>query len=459
MRSTAAALFALSLSTCPASAQDCDCDHVVGLTDTIFDGRDTPVAPGDRICVTAGTREFLRFRHVQGTAEAPVEIINCGGRVVIHNEDRAYALVFEEDSQHFHVTGTGDPAIEHGFDISCPDTEPYPGIGLWLLGRSTDYEADHMEIHDTGFAGVSAKTDPLCDGSADQGVFVQRNASIHHLWVHDTGGEGFYVGSTQSDGQTITCDGASEVHQPHFLEGIELHDNLVENTGWDGMQVGMARSGCRVYRNVIRHVGLAGELYQQQGLQIGTFSACEVFANVIEDGPAMGIIVLGAGETFIHSNLIVGFTMADGIYANHSDRVPGAAYRIAFNTIVGWDRNGITVFGPNLAPSEAVSNLLVGSGDGIGAGGDVAWREDGNLVFGTEAEAGFVGGGDYHLAVGSSAIGAGVPVAGVAVDLDGYPRADPPAAGAFEYRDPSVDAGPIGFDVGTPPPPRDAGPG
>ena len=93
MRSTAAALFALSLSTCPASAQDCDCDHVVGLTDTIFDGRDTPVAPGDRICVTAGTREFLRFRHVQGTAEAPVETpVPLEGA-----EDGLFTSLFPED--------------------------------------------------------------------------------------------------------------------------------------------------------------------------------------------------------------------------------------------------------------------------------------------------------------------------------------------------------------------------
>ena len=442
-----------------AKAQDCACDHRIELGTLGFDGAAQGVMPGDRICVMAGTREYLRFQHVQGSESAPVTILNCGGQVVIHNEDRAYALVFEDDSHHFRVTGTGDDAIPFGFDISAPDTDPYPGVGLWLLGRSTNYEADHLEIHDTGFAGVSAKTDPICDGSADQDVFVQRDASLHHLFVHDTGGEGFYVGSTQSDGQTITCGGSPEVHQPHFLEGIDIHDNLVERTGWDGMQVGMARSGCRVYRNVIRHVGLAREMYQEQGLQIGTFSACEVFANRIEDGPAMGIIVLGASETFIHSNLIVGFTSGDGIYANHGDRNPGVRYRIAFNTIVGWDRNGITVFGPMLGASEAVSNLLVGVGTGsaIAAGGDVAWTETRNIGVRTSVEAGFVGADDYHLTSTSVAVGAGLAVSGVDLDLDGYPRASPPSAGAFEYRDPTIDAGVIGFDAGLPVT-RDAGP-
>ncbi len=437
------------LSPARASAQ-CDCDHTIALDVTGFDGAAEGVMPGDRICVMAGARSFLRFQNIAGTAEAPVTILNCGGRVTISNDDRAYALVFEDDSHHFRITGTGDDAHTYGFDISAPDREPYPGVGLWLLGRSSDYEADHLEIHHTGFAGVMAKTDPLCDGSADQGVFVQRNSRLHHLWVHDTGGEGFYVGSTQSEGHTITCDGTSEVHQPHWLEGVEIHDNLVEDTGWDGMQVGMARQGCRVYRNVIRRVGLEGVEFQQQGLQIGTYSRCEVFGNVISDGPAMGIIVLGADETFIHDNLIVGFTAADGIYAHHRDVIPGARYRFDQNTIVGWMRNGITVFGGQLGPSEALGNLMVGAGPGVAAGGDVDWTEASNVVVATAAEAGFVSDGDYHITDTSIARGAGTVIEDALYDLEGYPRASPPSAGAYEHRDPTIDAGPLVRDAGTP---------
>ena len=227
--SVALALVLLALAD-PAAAQDCECDFTIPTDVTGFDGDMEGVGPGDRVCVEAGEREFLRFRHLSGSAAEPIEIVNCGGLVRIHNEERAYALVFEDDSHDFHLTGTGDPALTYGFEISAPATTPYPGVGLWLLGRSTDYEVDHVEIHDTGFAGVSAKTDPLCDGSADQDVFVQRNVSFHHLFVHDTGGEGFYIGSTQADGHTITCDGASEVHQPHFLEGIALTDSIIQDT-------------------------------------------------------------------------------------------------------------------------------------------------------------------------------------------------------------------------------------
>lgn len=439
----------------PADAQECDCDHVVDLETQRVDGDELGIAPGDRVCVTAGEREFLRLSNLTGTAEAPIEILNCGGLVRIHNEDRAYALVFEDDSQFFHLTGTGDPALTYGFEISVPTREPYPGVGLWLLGRSTNYEADHIEIHDTGFAGVSAKTDPLCDGSADQGTFTQRDVSFHHMYVHDTIGEGFYIGSTQANGQTINCDGASETHQPHFLEGIRLTDNLIENTGWDGAQIGMAREDCVVARNVIRNVGLEGVEFQQQGLQIGSFSKCEIFRNRLENGPTNGIFVLEADDTWVHDNVVIGFE-GDGIYANLRDRFEGKRYRFHHNTIVGSGEDALQVFGGGLGPSEALSNLVVGNGTGVSAGGDVDWTAMGNVEL-AAGEGGFVADGDYHLLADSPARGAGVSVEGLDLDFEGYPRADPPSAGAYEYRDPDVDAGFVPTDGGALPE-RDGGP-
>lgn len=434
------ALIALANQT-QASAQDCNCDQQLGLDVTRFDGQDAGVSPGDRICVMAGERPFLRFSNLAGTEEAPLTIVNCGGRVRIHNTDRAYALVFEADSKHFHITGTGDPSYTYGFDISAPAREPYAAVGLALIGRATNYEVDHLEIHDTGFAGISAKTDPLCNGSADQDVFVQRDIDLHHLWVHDTGGEGFYVGSTQSNGQSITCDGANELHQPHFLEGVSIHDNLVEDTGWDGMQVGMARSNCAVYRNIIRHVGLAAVDQQQQGLQIGTYSACAVYDNLISDGPAMGIIVLGGGSTQIYNNLIVDFPEADSIYANQRDQVPTAEYHIAFNTLVNWGRNGITIFGAQLGPSSARSNLLVGPGQGVSAGSDVPFTAEHNLVL-NDSTGVFRSSTDFHLAQNSPALGQGTTVDGIPNDLDGVARAEPPAVGAYEWAEPGQDSAP-----------------
>ncbi|MGE0786287.1 MAG: right-handed parallel beta-helix repeat-containing protein [Sandaracinaceae bacterium] len=446
----------LAFVSASARAQDCGCDHTLGLEVTEADGMDLGVMPGERVCVTAGTREFLRLQRFFGSEAAPIEVINCGGQVVIHNEDRAYALVVEEDSHHVHVTGTGDDTLTYGFDVSAPDRDPYPGIGVWLNGRSTDIEVDHIEVHHTGFAGVMAKTDPLCDGSADQGVFLQHATRLHHLYVHDTGGEGFYVGSTQSNGHSIMCMGMTEVHQPHFLEEVDIYENLVEDTGWDGMQVGMAHSGCRVYRNEIHRVGLEREMYQQQGLQIGTFSVCDVYENTITDGTANGLLVIGAGDMTATNNVLLRFE-GDGVYSNANDVIAGARYRFYFNTIADYGGNAITVFGGVLGASEAFDNLMIGDTE-IAVGGDVAWTAGSNLRFASEGEAGVVSPADYHLTETSPARGAGEAAGGVDTDRDGLPRADPPSVGAYEYRDLTVDAGvPPGRDAGSVPPGTDAG--
>lgn len=416
----------------------CNCTHTFTPGATVINGNEQGIQPGDTICIEAGNYEFLRFQEIRGTDAAPVTITNCGGQVVIHNDDRAYGLVLEGASTFVHLTGTGDPATEYGFDISAPDREPWPGVALVLGDKSTNFEVDHMEIHHTGFAGVTCKTDPLCDGSADQDVFVQRNVSLHHLYVHDTGGEGFYIGSTQSSGHTITCDGNQETHQPHYLDGIQVHHNIIERTGWDGAQIGMARSDCAFYANTIVDVGSAGEQYQQQGLQIGAFSSCEVYNNIIMDGPVMGIIVLGAGDSRFYNNLIVDFG-EDGIYANQQDFAAGATWQFFYNTIVDYARNGLRVHGADLGGIVAQNNLIVGAEGHLAIGNEVPNVTEAGNVTVTSGDGVFAGNDDYHLAETSPARGTGTAV-DIDFDLDGQLRAVPPSAGAYEYAEDSPGA-------------------
>ncbi len=440
-----------------AAAQDCGCDHVLDLDVTSVSGADLGVEPGDVVCVAAGERQFLRLSGFVGSPEAPIVVTNCGGVSTIRNTDRAYALVIEGQSRYLHVTGTGDESAEHGFRISAPDTDPYPGIGVWILGRSSDVEVDHVEVYETGFAGVMAKTDPACEDRAAWPDYVQRNVHLHHLWVHDTGGEGFYVGSTQAMGYERTCDGATVTIPAHFLEGIEIDHVLIEDTGWDGAQVGFARSGCSVHDNVIRRVGLAGEMYQQQGLQIGAYSSCEVRRNVLSDGPAMGIIVLDSADSLFADNVIARFA-GDGIYANLRGLVDEASYRFVHNTIVAPSGAAIRLFGAGVHDAVAWNNFVIAAADGegsIAAGSDVGFEAADNVFAASIAEAGVAGDDDFHLGDSSPARGAGrdLTAMGFALDLDGRARAMPPSAGAYEHAADAPDAGPLPPDAGA----RDAG--
>jgi len=425
------------LSASEARAAPCDCDHVLGLDAQVVDGTALGVQPGQSVCVQGGQRPFLRLQKFTGTDGQPIQIRNCEGQVDISNDDKGYALTIEQ-SNFVHLTGTGDDAFEHGFRVrGAKDGPDYSAMSVAIGELSSDIEVDHVEAYEAGFAGFMVKTEPRCDGSSNLGTFVMHNVALHHNYIHDTKGEGIYFGSTGYGGREYTCDGVKKLLYPHEHHGADIHDNLIENTGWDGAQIGVTPKGCQFYRNTIRKVGLGGELYQQQGLQIGGASACEIWGNVLMDGPTNGIFILGADDTRVYNNLVVGF-MEHGIYANDQEQDLQARYRFAFNTIVGSGKGGLTVFGAKLGPGYAYSNVVIGSAP-IGIGGDILdFVEMANQTADTPDALGFVdpAARDFHLRMDSPLRDAGVaaPELELADDLDGTPRSDGlPDVGAFEF--------------------------
>ena len=457
-RALALASVTLALALAPgAHAQDCQCDHTIPLGQDGVTGPELGVAAGDVVCVEAGERPFLTIDDFVGTEQAPITIINCGGQVRIANSDRGYGIRIE-GSSFFHLTGTGDAAVEYGFDVSASRNGPdYSGSGVPVGGLSSDYEIDHLEVHHTGFAGFVLKTESRCDGSANLGNFVQRNTHVHHTYVHDTGGEAFYVGSTGYGGRDFDCDGQTVTLYPHEHDGVFLHDNRIEDTGWDGLQVGVTPRNCEVYRNAIARVGrTATDPVQTRGIQIGGASACRIYDNLLVDGPTIGIFVLGAADTLIQNNVVVDFD-EDGIYANdqQNSAIAGSSYQILHNTVVRSGDTAISIFGSLTSGNAVVNNLLVATSvsPALGIGGDVDAQEQGNLELSTVAEAGFEDAAalSFRLLADSVARDQGAVVAGfeVAVDRDGVPRDAQPDVGAYEYTDaPRPDDPPPGVGGG-----------
>ncbi|PRP93118.1 hypothetical protein ENSA5_44930 [Enhygromyxa salina] len=417
----------------------CDCDHVIEPDTPSANGAELGVGPGDSVCVRGGAREFLRLYDFVGANEQWIEVRNCEGQVEIDNEDRGYGLTMD-GSRYVRITGSGDTDFEYGFRVRASRTGPdYSASGVVVGGLSSDYELDHFEVYESGFAGFSLKTEPTCDGSANLGNFVQYDTRIHHHWIHDTRGEGIYFGSTGYGGRDYNCDGQTTTLYPHEHHGVEIHHNLIENTGWDGMQVGVSPVDCKVWANYIHDVGLEGVEYQQQGMQIGGASQCEIWGNRLERGPTNGIFIQFADNTYVHDNLIVDFGQS-GIYSN-SNMLPeldGASYVFVHNTVLRSGRFGLAVFGPNLVGNIGWNNLVLESGEAdIAAAGDVDWDAQNNISDMAIDAVGFVdaGGGDFHLMADSLAVGAGraatewstQDIEGVARDL----RA--PDVGAYEY--------------------------
>ncbi|MCB9753617.1 MAG: hypothetical protein H6713_27050 [Myxococcales bacterium] len=137
------------------AAGPCDCDHLITADTPSANGVDMGVQPGESVCVQGGAREFLRLYDFIGAEDGVIEIRNCEGQVDISNDDRGYGLTVD-GSSFFRVTGTGDDEHEYGFKIRASKDGPdYSASGVVVAGLSTDYELDHFEVYETGFAGFN----------------------------------------------------------------------------------------------------------------------------------------------------------------------------------------------------------------------------------------------------------------------------------------------------------------
>lgn len=436
--------FVASIMTMPETARaeaPCDCDHVIELSGEVVSGADMGVKPGDSVCVRGGDRPFLRLQKFVGEENSPIEIRNCEGQVNIDNDDKGYGLTVDE-SRYLRVTGAGDPDIPYGFKVRASRTGPdYSAFGVAVGGLSSDVEIDHMEVYEAGFAGVVMKTESRCDGSANLGNFVMYNSRLHHMYIHDVKGEGIYFGSTGYGGRKFTCDGMEVTLYPHEHHGAWIHDNIIENTGWDGAQIGVTPKDCHFYRNTIKNVGTEGELYQQQGLQVGGASSCKIWGNTLLDGPTNGFFIFGAGHTQLYNNVVANFADT-GIYINDQNLDMGSKIEVAHNTVISSGDWGIAVFGAALGPGFLRNNAVAGAGmAAIGIGGEVpAFIDEGNQTADDPDGFGFVDAAarDFHLTENSPLRNLGFPVPEYEIvdDHDGVPRDDgAPDVGAYEFTD------------------------
>lgn len=102
---------------------------------------------------------------------------------------------------------------------------------LRVSGTATGFEIDHIEISDGGFSGLMLKYD-------DMNIHSMDDVEVHHLYIHDIGSEGMYIGSTQAEPQ-------------HVFNNLHIHHCAVLRTGGEAIQIGQQSGGCLIEHNVI----------------------------------------------------------------------------------------------------------------------------------------------------------------------------------------------------------------
>ncbi|MEL6969463.1 MAG: T9SS type A sorting domain-containing protein [Bacteroidota bacterium] len=372
-------------------AQNCDCDHVLDNLSTtdvnIIHASSFDYAPGDVFCVRGGQMAGLRFLGFKGAPGEPLTFTNCEGAVVI-NETPHAGITFIE-SEYIHLTGTGDSNVQYGFHVAQSGAGQ---VGLNVTAFSTDIEIDHVEIENTGFAGIMAKTDPRCENPTTwrSSGFVLRNLDIHHNYIHHTTGEGIYIG--YSGGykveSNVSCGGQKRFG--HWLENVEVHHNLIENVGWDGIQLNLVRSNGKVHNNTILNWATASEFYQDFVLNV-TGGTYEVYNNYMRSsggnvGKGIQVISAQSGSKFYNNMLVNPESHGMFIHARHEFDDPAEGYYIVNNTIIRPGRSGffydaqimhsadqnLVGFRQNEASMYFVNNLVVSPGSNYGV--DPTWK-------------------------------------------------------------------------------------
>ena len=400
------------------------CAYTVQPTDWMVDGSNIPA--GSTVCIPAGKRGALLLKNFKGTAEAPIVIKNSGGKVTFTASLSASYGFKTQNCQYFKILGNGSPAIKYGFEVNGGN------IGMTMDDLSSDFEIGFVEVHNSGFAGIMAKTDPSCDPATWRGHFTMKNVNFNNNYVHNTGGEGFYVGNSfYADGMQLACGTVL----PHDVVNVKLYDNITNATGCEGIQVGSAISQCEIHNNTVKSPGQKPFANgQDNGIQIGEGTGGKCYSNLITNAPGNGIIVLGLGDNLVFNNIILN-SKSYGIFAD-SRYTPGPNFQFINNTIVASVLGGIKLDSEDIPMNTVINNVIIQPSSGqaiITMSSSVKLTASNNFINKSVTTCNFVNysKSDFHLQSSSPLINAGADVLSYGVNFDYYGTVRP-SGGGFE---------------------------
>lgn len=407
-------------------------DYVIQTNEQVVDANTLKLSPGAVIGIASGTRGPLILKNFKGTVDKPFLFINKGGKVSIDCPASLSYGLKTYDCQFFRITGSGDPNTQYGINVNGAN------IGVQLDYLSSNFEVDALEVHNTDFCGLMAKTDPSCDPATQRGNFTMRNIKIHDNYMHNTGAEGFYIGNSfYQNGHTLSCG----VVLPHSIEGCLVYNNITKSTGCEGIQVGCAISGCEIYGNNVQNFGTSPFAPDQNnGIQVGEGTGGLLYNNFIKDGPGNGIIMLGLGDNIAFNNVVIN-PATYGVFCDER-YTPDHGFTFVNNTIVNPGKDGFMLYSEKVPMNTVENNIIVVTGNNqyIGTISGVKLTQSHNYTTKNIGDVKFkaVSSNDYSLLAGSPAIDKGMDETSLGVTFDFNHISRPQGAafdiGAFEMK-------------------------
>ncbi|WP_459213007.1 right-handed parallel beta-helix repeat-containing protein [Aquimarina rhabdastrellae] len=333
----------------PFPANACQCDHVITIGIEKIDGENYNFLPGEKICIEGGVRNKLELKNIQGTANTPIEIVNCGDVVTIANG----GSINLDNVKNIRFTGTGITNELYGFKVLNSSSNAFTVNDL-----STAFKIDHVWIENAKNYGIYSKDDPRCDLTANKDNFVMQDVSFEDIVIKDSK-RGIQIGHPRyALGKSTTCDGVAKMLYPYQIKNLNLKRlSLTNIKGGDGINL----YGCD---NAVIEENILDTIHSV-GIYAGTHSNVTLRRNSIKRTGKEGFRNTGSGTAKLYTNVFYD-TGENGNYSAIKfpfQQANGAAFGnvidVQFNTVVDFGAYGVhVVVGNNATNNCIVSNNI-----------------------------------------------------------------------------------------------------
>ena len=152
--------------------------------------------------------------------------MNSGGLVTTNY------IRIDHGAQYFKLTGTGDSTIKYGFKIGATNV----GAGL-AVGLANHYEITNIECSNSEVGFLCKKNPSSTEPLTIYPNYFINTVLIHDNYIHNTHGEGMYIGHTYP-----LADPYNGNLVPIQMDSVQIYNNLVDSTDWDGIQLSDAQT-------------------------------------------------------------------------------------------------------------------------------------------------------------------------------------------------------------------------
>jgi hypothetical protein len=210
------------------------------------------IGPGQKILIAGGDYDAIWIEcNASGAKGKPIIITNYKGQVKAK-------LIKIAGLKHFKLTGKYDPKAKtgdqsfRGHDGGYAYSQGKYGIFIdnqWLdksnflieitskkikgseiKQMSSDFELEYIESGNGGYSNVI---------KANNEKYISENIKIHDCYIHDTNGEGLYMGNTSTNGDQ------------GIFKNVEIYNNRILRTGLDALQVVQTGGESKIHNNVL----------------------------------------------------------------------------------------------------------------------------------------------------------------------------------------------------------------